>query len=552
MPNIVFSLDYDGCSSILFEATQRAWLEKISAPKYRVYAATMENILGACKEVLSETLDALHFSHEGIPEIYCGSNRQSRWLDDITKRQGGAPDSALDSLRTYCREKRWSYNSFLLADKYLSKPAGFSIDKPRATSDVNITNFGNKFNEWDPAKTEIIFEQLKKVSEANKGKIVDFFFIDDDGKNKILPGLSAYFSSNPGKLPPNVRLHLIKYDWQVLIEKIRDLFGKTKSECKVLARELVQPQCIIERHDLMGHLARTQTLPGKRIPVAASIIPLAIIPTAQEPSATPTKTQILPGERRPRATSIIPLAIMPAAEQSSAAPKVSAGTMVPTPNEFLAKDKYEVYNWRQYSVIWMLQEQQPPLNKIKALLFNYASGSVFNWGRHYRGIVSSIAKRINNGKENKIGSVEEVINELNKLYLVANHLGCIARHIRFIAYETHTVNLLAQPPLNNAKLAIQWYQHTGSDGDKAMAVLRDIVNRKSILPIWNTNQVLYTAIRQQLLNKRSLSLGAIAEGLANINQTLPLTKELSQWQTYFNSIARLGNNGPQIPGAYKP
>ena len=520
MPNIVFSLDYDGCSSILFEATKSAWLEKVSAPQYLAYTETMKNILGACKEVLSETLDALHSSHEGIPEIYCGSNRQSRWLDNITKTQGGATDSAFDSLRAYCIEKGWTFNPYLLADKYLRKDSGFSIDNPQATSDRHIRNYGNKLNEWDPAKTEIISEQLKKVSEANKGNIVDFYFIDDDDKNRILPGLREYFLANPEKLPPNVRLHLIKYDWQDLVEKIHTLQGKSKKECKGLAGELIQPQCIIERSDVMGDVARTQTLPGEPIPGAAPIIPLPIIPAAAEqPSATPTE---------------------------------SAGTMVPTPSDFLARDKYELYNWRQYRVTWMLQEHQPSLNKIKAVLVNYAHSGVFNWGRHYRGIVSSIAERINNGKDNAITSTEDAIKELNKLYLVANPLGCIARHIRFIAHETNTESLLARPPLHNAKLAIQWYQHTGSDGEKATAILTEIVNRKFILPIWNSNQALNTAIREQILNERSLSLGTIADRLASINQTHPLTNELNQWRTYFSSIASLGNNISQIPGTYQP
>ena len=180
MAYITFSLDFDGCSAILFDATRQTILRGIEIPGYEAFGPTFINIADAAKEVFSETLDRLRASQHVVPEVFCGSNRQSRWLDNITRRQGGSDDSAFDELRGFCREKGWRFNPFLLADKYLGKDDGYSIDNPAATSNRSISNNVTwKLNEWDPAKIEILSEQIKRASLNAGGDVVDFYFIDD-------------------------------------------------------------------------------------------------------------------------------------------------------------------------------------------------------------------------------------------------------------------------------------------------------------------------------------------------------------------------------------
>jgi hypothetical protein len=259
MPYIVFSLDYDGCSAILFEASRQSILVGSKTPGYEAFESTFINIADAAKEIFSETLDRLNALNHGVPEVFCGSNRQSRWLDDRTRINSGSADSAFDELRGYCREKGWVFNPFLLADKYLGKPDGYSIDNPAATSDRSINNNVTwKHNEWDPAKIDILTEQIKRASLNARGDVVDFYFIDDDHKDRIIPGLKTYFLDCPAVLPSNVRLHFIKYDWFKILEEFPSLIGRGKDEIKIKANSLMQPQGFIKRCDIAGGPALTE------------------------------------------------------------------------------------------------------------------------------------------------------------------------------------------------------------------------------------------------------------------------------------------------------
>lgn len=256
MPKITFSLDYDGCSCILFGTTRQQILRTTPGELIEV----TKTILDVAKEVFSETLDALRAGHEGVPEVFCGSNRQSRWLDNIVKQNPtGAEGSALDLLRDYCIEKHWLFNPFLLADKYLTEEDGYSFDKPDATSDPSISNgMRTKLNEWDPAKTEILAEQIYRAASISPTTMVDFYFIDDDYHERIIPGLKSFFSTNPDALPPNVRLHFIKYDWQVLLLDTPPHLVTSRKEWKALANGLMRPQGVIQRCDEGVGDARTE------------------------------------------------------------------------------------------------------------------------------------------------------------------------------------------------------------------------------------------------------------------------------------------------------
>jgi len=274
MAYITFSLDFDGCSCILFDSTRQTILRGIELAGYEAFGPTFINIADAAKEVFSETLDRLSASKPLAPEVFCGSNRQSRWLDNITRRQGGSDDSAFDELRGFCREKGWRFNPFLLADKYLRQHDGYSIDNPEATSHRSISNNVKwKLNEWDPTKIDIISEQIKRAS-INAGRdFVDFYFIDDDHKNTIIPGLKSYFLTCAASLPSNVRLHFIKYDWYTLIEEFNsDPRERSKEELKIRANILMQPQGYVQRCDIPGGVELTESL-AFELPLTEEALP---------------------------------------------------------------------------------------------------------------------------------------------------------------------------------------------------------------------------------------------------------------------------------------
>ena len=277
MPNIFFSLDHDGCSAILYETGKRKALE--DNPDFH---KPITFLMDAAKEVLSEILDTLAESHDSPPEVFCGSNRQSRWLDDITRSNVGSKDSAFDELRGFCREKGWVFNPFLLADKYLDKDDGYAIDNPAATSDRSISNnITSKFNEWDPAKIEILIEQIKRAGASKPGAIVDFYFIDDDQHNKIIPGIKSHFLTNPEDLPSNVKLHFIKYDWQILFDFINDHLDSPKIAYKEAAKALLVSKGAIQRAEVGGDVvARTQEIAFEipELHIAAESLPE--VPTA--------------------------------------------------------------------------------------------------------------------------------------------------------------------------------------------------------------------------------------------------------------------------------
>jgi len=264
MPYISFSLDFDGCSCILFDATKDKVLKQVSSPAHIAYYPVVINLIEAAKEVFSETLNALIEGYRKTPEVFCGSNRQSRLLDNKIRTGLGSPDSALDMLSTYCTERGFLFNKFLLIDKYRVQADGspvadgdsFLLENEK-TYDGEL-DICKKSNEWDPDKIEILCEQVKRAGAAKPDDILDFYFLDDDLKNKIIPGLKAYFLANPSALPSNVRLHLIKYNWQELYNPKYLQLGTSKDTFKTLAKSLVQPQGVIEHCELAEEAPKTK------------------------------------------------------------------------------------------------------------------------------------------------------------------------------------------------------------------------------------------------------------------------------------------------------
>lgn len=244
MPISIFSLDWDGCSAVLaldqylyssqqeasFDSEEDSWesFYSFQAPQYpdKDYLKEQDRLCFndwqwirelqrrkrelELKPLLERFLQRLATGEK--TEVFCGSLRQSAWLDNdiICNNPYSSPGSALLHLDEYCTQKGWTMNRFLLADKHLKKEAGFSFDNPSATSSTEIScRLSEKLKEWDPDKTEIITEQLQQIKSKYPDEEINFYFFDDNWET--IESLKKYFSKNSKALPEAINLHLIQF-----------------------------------------------------------------------------------------------------------------------------------------------------------------------------------------------------------------------------------------------------------------------------------------------------------------------------------------------------
>ena len=214
---VVLSLDYDGCASLVNMHTVELSLKGYKlTPEQPVYRAYMTLHNAARSVLIDKIIDCTKGAAD--VEVFCGSNRQSRFLDhDVLHSKTGAPGLALDDLSAFAAEHHFTFNPFLLIDAVRVEAPGTNFKKEERS--VSHSAGGSSrtraiMPEWDPGKIKIITEQLNLISQQHPGKKIDYYFMDDDSDNIIFPGLQQYFTLNPNDIPKGIRILFIKFDWQ--------------------------------------------------------------------------------------------------------------------------------------------------------------------------------------------------------------------------------------------------------------------------------------------------------------------------------------------------
>lgn len=185
---VIYSLDYDGCSNILFEETLLKY-DTLDSNEYLRVKDKLNDFFETNKEI-SENV-----------EVYVGSKRQSCRLDQINA-QAHKTGSCFVNLQMLCEQKEWVFRPLLLADIYNQMPPGSAINNDQ----LDCTDYDRK-------KTDLLKYQLMDAEKNHPDKKVHFFFLDDDCENKILPELKNYLNKKSKKLSSNIHVHLVKFYW---------------------------------------------------------------------------------------------------------------------------------------------------------------------------------------------------------------------------------------------------------------------------------------------------------------------------------------------------
>ncbi len=234
MGKVVLSIDYDGCGAILINSG------KVVGDKYheqlkkrRMNPDGLDNIIFSCYKLFMDKLDEIT---EGMEvDLYVGSNRQSKELNfhNMKSQKNGDCFKNYQELAT---QKGWTFRKKLLADIMnaegdfyapLRQNSGEAMD---IALDDSSTDTRLDKTIFDRTKVQIIKCQLESVGKHHPDEPVDFYFFDDDAKNKILPALKQYFTENPQDIPSNVTLHLVKSDYFPALEMLCRMPGDLRKD----------------------------------------------------------------------------------------------------------------------------------------------------------------------------------------------------------------------------------------------------------------------------------------------------------------------------------
>lgn len=532
---VVFSLDYDGCSCVIYpEPIWRQHCGKRSGPAAAQANLRYRYLLEGASNVLRNML--IHIASIGEEtEVFCGSNRQSRLLDKVTAENGGAPGSALDDLQRFCKEQGWTFNPFLLVDHYLNVEDGASFANQDAASHPDVVlRPPRKLNEWDPAKCKIISEQLKRVAARYPEQGVEFYFFDDDRNDFIFPALKFYFKHYPAALPAGIRLHFVKYDWQQLYGKPY-AFGYEATFFEKVARSLLMHQ---------GGLYKT---PGDGIIQTLPFQDLLQLP--KEPWATPSAESTLTAAESPVSVRKEPIKPEERSMLTEIEHPINPDEVIIVRRSSSAK-KIELIDsvsetshpsWAKYETIWNATRSPTVsgLAKAKAILLDYAMPhSCLHREQPHCAEVRRIADRIDKQRLDALVNMDEVVKELNKIYLVCDQNGSIARRIRFIASKTVGQDRLSTPISGaSAKQAQQLYGAGGSPFENARAILKNHA-KNSLFACFTgeSTHAIKARIKRELLDESQYpDFSALVGGLDRLLAENPLApqelrKQLEYWQ----------------------
>lgn len=230
---LVLSIDYDNCGVILSE---EQLLGRLAGKRYLPFkdpnygtpvgaytktANECPNLAGAikiCRQVLYQAMLGNRAKYKDI-ELYVGSNRQDLQLDKMNAK-ANLNGSCFFVFQRFAKENNIKFNTLLYADIENKQ------QKPQAMTDASLEcTFSEK-------KDKIILAQLENIAHSYPDKQIEFVFIDDDDKNKIISSLKmaikkAYQDEQRSKkLPQHIKITLYKYDCFKVLEQALEKSNK--------------------------------------------------------------------------------------------------------------------------------------------------------------------------------------------------------------------------------------------------------------------------------------------------------------------------------------
>jgi hypothetical protein len=244
----VISLDYDGCSDIIFEENWITIAENVGHALKNVkdfFYSNQQSLLRWIKKIID--------SHDKII-IMCGSNRQSGNIDNILATHKGTGEAFvnLEKLTKSLREiygDKVSLDKILIADLENNKDGEYMIawDQYKLTA-PNYYIKGTKENINDrlrgkkgsDLKDKIIYEQVKHSEKSIKEGILNYYFIDD--KHDYFKHFNKNSAQKWKKEINNENLYttiqLLKFDWyERILKKEENLAIGGEKEDITLIRE---------------------------------------------------------------------------------------------------------------------------------------------------------------------------------------------------------------------------------------------------------------------------------------------------------------------------
>lgn len=247
----IFSLDYDNCACVL--DTETLLGKKSEEGKYKKFKTERGQAIGnyaaianyyknfpraveQVKQMFEQEIQ-LHIPEGSSVELYIGSNRQSKSLDDgnAAKNQNG---SSFEVLKNYAIQHNMIFRPLLLADVDNGDPTNptalhLALNRPLAEQ------LECKF---DPLKSRTIIAQLQDAARNHPNNEITFVFFDDDEQNSIIPHLKTQLElayKDPelkNTLPKKLNLNLCKFDWFPPLENLLKSNNSEKSVERIIAK----------------------------------------------------------------------------------------------------------------------------------------------------------------------------------------------------------------------------------------------------------------------------------------------------------------------------
>lgn len=226
---IIFSLDYDGNACILFKNA----IEEGRFGQSMPYYSNQSRCLETARKVFEEFIEKSIANFSNNVELYVGSARQCRRLD-LSNSVFNENGCCFTNYATLAEEKGWIFRKLLLADlkaktilkeeKWLTGLAMGPLKKnAKGCYEYEADSFADQlFSPDDSRKIQLLTLQLADVAINHPDTEIEFIFTDDDPY--IIEALKEYFteSENIYKIPFNVSLKLVHYEWLSLVKAYRE------------------------------------------------------------------------------------------------------------------------------------------------------------------------------------------------------------------------------------------------------------------------------------------------------------------------------------------
>lgn len=183
-----FSLDYDGCSEILFNYPRGA--QESSVNKLR------EKFIGSLKSR----------AKGGNISLFNGSSRQYEEAEDESRRDN-RNGHCFTNLKELAKNQNWHFESFRVSDECTSKLSNSDKEKLLDNYQTFLSH-----NQSYPGmeKTLFLILQLQIFASYRKdNEPADFYFIDD--RDDIINLVENTFKNFPHKIPSGINLHICKF-----------------------------------------------------------------------------------------------------------------------------------------------------------------------------------------------------------------------------------------------------------------------------------------------------------------------------------------------------